>query len=215
MNTVTVNEGYVKYTSEHTPGPPVDVCNIPHWEELNNVRTRLYKLGLIGVTSDGIGFGNVSVRVCSEEFFISGTATGALPVLTPAEYCLVIACAFSHNRAVSTGPVQPSPESMTPGAVHHSNAGVHCVIHIHSKKFFDGMIRDNYPATPESAAYGTPEIALAIGECITRLAGVNTESVHTEGMIVLAGHDEGVIAYGPSPERACNLIMELNNKYGG
>jgi ribulose-5-phosphate 4-epimerase/fuculose-1-phosphate aldolase len=204
------NEGYVKYTAEHTPGPPVDVFNIPHWVELNSARTRLHKLGLVGITSGGIGFGNVSVRVGGEEFLISGTATGALPELTPAEYCLVTACDLSHNSVVSTGPVQASSESMTHGAVYHSNAGVHCVIHIHSRKIFDGMIRDRYPATPESAAYGTPESALAIGECITR-----DEGEHTEGVIVLAGHDEGVIAYGPSVERTFHLIMELYNKYGG
>lgn len=207
-----VNEGYVKYTAEHTPGPPIDICNVPHWAELNDTRTRLYKMGLIGVTLEGIGFGNVSVRRQNGEFFISGTATGALPVLTPAEYCLVTACDISHNSVVSSGPVQPSSESMTHGAVYQYCAGANCVIHIHSKNIFDGMIRNGYPSTPESAAYGTPEIALAIGECV---ADDRNEGVHTEGVIVLAGHDEGVIAYGPSPERVFNLIMELYNKYGG
>jgi hypothetical protein len=36
-----------------------------------------------------------------------------------------------------------------------------------------------------------------------------------EGSIVLAGHDEGVISYGPTVERAFTLIRELYGKYEG
>jgi hypothetical protein len=41
------------------------------------------------------------------------------------------------------------------------------------------------------------------------------DSGKNEGQIVMAGHDEGVIVYGPSTERAFNLILELYEKYGG
>jgi hypothetical protein len=68
------------------------------------------------------------------------------------------------------------------------------------------MLRDKYPATPENAEYGSPEIALAIEQCVLELG-------RNEGRIVLAGHDEGVISYGPSVERAFALIQELHDKY--
>jgi hypothetical protein len=68
------------------------------------------------------------------------------------------------------------------------------------------MIQDRYPATPAGAEFGTPEIAIAIAECAAK-TGKN------EGTIVLAGHDEGVIAYAASVERALSLILELNSKY--
>jgi hypothetical protein len=76
------------------------------------------------------------------------------------------------------------------------------------------MIRNKYTATPKSAAYGTPEIALAIGKCVwskypNEFGGMN------EGVIVLAGHDEGVIAYGSSVEKTFILIQQLYDKYGG
>ncbi|MCL2270454.1 MAG: class II aldolase/adducin family protein [Treponema sp.] len=197
-----ISEGYVKYSVEHSTAPAID---IPNWKELNDARTRLYQLGLVG-SHNGIGFGNLSIRYKGNEFFISGTATGALPVLGPDGYCLIRSFDIEQNRVVSAGPVQPSSESMTHGAVYHSCSGVNCVIHIHSRVIFDGMVRDGFPAAPENAAYGTPEIALAIGKCARETDG-------DEGRIVLLGHDEGVIAYGPSVERALMLILELHTQY--
>ncbi|MCL2484961.1 MAG: class II aldolase/adducin family protein [Endomicrobia bacterium] len=197
------HEGYVKYTAEHTITPPIKV---PHWKQLNEARTLLHKLRLVGVTSQGIGYGNLSIRFQGEEFLITGTNTGAYPELSTAEYCLVRSFDIKRNSIVSCGPVQASSESMTHGAVYNSGPEVNCVIHIHSKSIFDGMIRDSYPATPKNAAYGTPEIALAIEKCVL-------ESGKNEGVIVMNGHDEGIIAYGASVEKTLNLILELYNKY--
>ena len=199
------SEGYVKYTAEHKTGPAIEV---PRWTELNDARTRLHKLGLLGVTAGGIGFGNLSIRYQGNEFLISGTATGAAPVLDLSGYCLVNSFDLRRNHVVTTGPIQASSESMTHGAVYQSCSETNCVIHIHSRKIFDKMILDNYSYTPKDAEYGSPEIALAIGVCVH-------DSGKNEGQIVLIGHDEGVIVYGPSVERAFNLVLELNSKYGG
>jgi len=199
------SEGYVKYTAVHTTAPAIEA---PHWAELNNARTQLHRLGLVGVTPQGIGFGNVSIRFQGEEFLISGTATGASPELNAAEYCLVNSFDLAQNRIVSIGPVQASSEAMTHGAVYQSCSGAHCVMHIHCGAIFKGMIRDGCPATVENAAYGTPEIALALAECVQELGT-------DEGAVVLAGHDEGVIVWGPTVERALQLIQSLHNKYGG
>jgi methylthioribose-1-phosphate isomerase len=201
----THNEGYVKYTAVHTPAPAIEA---PHWAELNKARTQLHHLGLVGVTPQGIGFGNVSIRFQGEEFLISGTATGASPELTPAEYCLVNSFDLAQNRIVSKGPVQASSEAMTHGAVYRSCSGANCVMHIHFGAIFNGMIRDGCPATAKNAAYGTPEIALALAQCVQEL-GAN------EGAVVLVGHDEGVIVWGSTVERALQLIQSLHNKYGG
>lgn len=199
------SEGNVKYTADHKMGPVIEA---PHYEELNDARTHLHKLGLVGVTSGGVGFGNLSIRYRENEFLITGTATGAKPVLDPDDYCLVESFDLRQNHVVSSGPVQASSESMTHGVVYRSCSGANCVIHIHSRKIFDMMIRDNYPSTPKNAEYGTPEIALAIGTCVNN-------SANNEGQIVLAGHDEGVIVYGPTVERALNLILELYSKICG
>jgi ribulose-5-phosphate 4-epimerase/fuculose-1-phosphate aldolase len=198
------SEGYVKYTAEHTMSPAIET---PHFEELNRARTKLRELGLVGAALNGIGFGNLSLRVEENEFLISGTATGSSPVLGPDGYCLITSFDVSKNRVESTGPVKPSSETMTHGVIYQSCPNANCVIHIHSRTIFDGMIRDKYPATPVTAAYGTPEIALAIGKLVRHDPGKN------EGSIVLAGHDEGVIVYAATIEKALSLTEELYNKY--
>ena len=197
------DEGYIKYTAKHITASAVEM---PQWAELNEARNNLYKLGLVGVYPNGIGFGNVSARFSGEEFLISGTETGVKPVLSPSDYCIVKSFDITHNHVVSSGPIQASSESMTHGAVYRSCPAANCVIHIHSKTIFDNMIRDCYPATPIAAAFGTPDIAVAIG---------NIVSDKGEGQIVMAGHEEGIITYGATIQRALSLILELYNKYGG
>ena len=199
-----MNEGYTKYIAEHTMAPAFD---FPGLTVLDNARTRLHKLGLVGEIPDGPGYGNLSIRYKENEFFISGTATGAIPVLGNDYYCLVSSFDLEKNQVITSGPVQASSESMTHGAVFMSCPGVHCVIHIHSMAIFDGMIKDNYPSTPEYALFGTPEIALAIAKCVDDIK-------RDEGTIVMAGHEEGVVIYGQTVERALQLTLELNNKYG-
>jgi len=202
------SEGYVKYTAEHTMAPAIET---PRWEELNRARTKLRELGLVGMTSGGIGFGNLSLRVEGNKFLISGTATGALPILGPEGYCLITSFNLNENYVVSTGPVKPSSETMSHGVIYQFCPSANCVIHIHSRTIFEGMLRNKYPSTPETAAYGTPEIALAIGKLVHHHD--SGDSVKNEGSIVLAGHDEGVIVYASTVERALSLTEELYNKY--
>jgi ribulose-5-phosphate 4-epimerase/fuculose-1-phosphate aldolase len=194
-------DGYVKYVADHQTGPAMEP---PRWKELNEARTRLYDLGLVGVLPNGVGFGNVSVRVTGDEFLISGTATGDRRVLTPLEYCLVKSFDLEGNRVTTLGPVRASSESMSHGAVYRSRASVMCVIHVHSRKIFDAMLCDGSVSTPPEAAYGTPEMALAIA---SRVAA-------DHGVMVLAGHDEGVLSYGVSVQEALDLILNLYDTYG-
>jgi ribulose-5-phosphate 4-epimerase/fuculose-1-phosphate aldolase len=191
-------EGYVKYTADHRTAAAVEP---PFWKELNEARTRLYDLGLIGVLPNGVGFGNVSVRVRDGEFLISGTATGGRRVLTPDEYCMVNSFNLEENRVTTSGPVRASSESMSHGAVYRSGASVTCVIHVHSRKMFDAMLADGSVSTPPEAAYGTPEMALAIAARVT-------ERGESRGVMVLAGHDEGVLSYGISVKEALDLILD-------
>jgi ribulose-5-phosphate 4-epimerase/fuculose-1-phosphate aldolase len=197
-------EGYVKYTADHRTAAAVEP---PLWKELNEARKHLYDLGLIGALPDGVGFGNVSVRVRGDEFLISGTATGAKRVLSSGEYCMVNSFNIEENRVTTSGPVRASAESMSHGAVYRACASVQCVIHVHSRNIFDAMLKDGSPATPAEAAYGTPEMARAI-------ASLAQKAGSSQGVMVLAGHDEGVLAYSMSVREALGLTLKLHRKYG-
>jgi ribulose-5-phosphate 4-epimerase/fuculose-1-phosphate aldolase len=197
-----LHEGYVKYSADYRPAPALEP---PRWGELNRARTRLYDLGLVGVYPGGIGYGNVSIRVRGDEFLISGTATGAARVLSLRDYCLVGSVDIPGNRISASGPVMASSEAMTHGALYCSRPEVFCVIHVHSREIFDQMLRGSYPSTPAEAAYGTPEMAWAVSERAKREG--------PEGTILLAGHDEGLISYGASVEKALSLIEELYRRF--
>jgi ribulose-5-phosphate 4-epimerase/fuculose-1-phosphate aldolase len=199
------DEGYVKYTADHTEAPAA-VAEIPLWKELDEARTRLYDCGLIGALSNGVGFGNVSVKVKDGEFLVSGTATGNRRVLGSEGYCMVTAFDIDENRVTTSGPVKASAESMSHGAIYRACLSARVVIHIHSRKIFDGMLRDNYPRTPADAPYGTPEMARAIIACVK-------ERGEVPGVIVMAGHDEGVIAWGASVKETLDLVLDLYHKY--
>lgn len=196
-------EGYVKYTAEHKNAA---ARQYSLWEELNNARSRLRLLNLIGITPAGIGFGNLSIRTNGDEFLITGTATGAAKELGPDGYCLVRSFDLEKNSVITEGPVKASSESMTHGAIYRACPAANCVIHIHSRPIFDAMLRDTFPSTPPDAEYGTPEIALAICKLVESMKS-------SEGTIVLAGHDEGVIAFGPTIETALKLILDLNSRF--
>jgi hypothetical protein len=195
------NEGSVKYIARHIPAPPFEVRG---WQELNRIRTGLYDMHLIGAYPDGTGFGNISIRTNKNEFLISGTDTGAKRVLGPQDYCLVSSVDIAGNTVNSRGPVPASSESMTHGALYESCRDIRCVIHIHSRLIFDGMIRDRCLSTPQDVLYGTPEMAHAVIRCVQG---------GQEGVIVLSGHDEGVLSYSANPDRSFLFIKELYNKY--
>lgn len=201
-----MKEGYTKFAVHVTDG---EVPGSPALDRLNEVRTELHDLGLIGVLPDGIGFGNVSLRLPgSEKFIISGTATGSRRVLDWTDYCRVDSFDVPRNDVFCTGRIAASSESMSHGSVYQANPAVGCVIHIHSRAVFRFMLDSGYARTSEQAAYGTPQIAQETVQLV-RDAGA------AQGLFVMAGHEDGVIAYGPDAETARQLLLAVHQKAAG
>lgn len=67
------------------------------------------------------------------------------------------------------------------------------------------MLENGYPRTSEQAAYGTPEIA----EETVRLV---RDAVAAQGIFVMAGHEDGVVAYGADIESARQTLLEVYHK---
>jgi hypothetical protein len=86
---------YVKFTYQRARA---DIAPFTALAELNACRRKLLDLQrLIGVDSNGVGFGNVSVRDgASKNFYITGSATGGLPELTPTDCVRVVAYDFAR-----------------------------------------------------------------------------------------------------------------------
>jgi len=197
-----INDGYIKYRAYRNDA---DIPDIPGLDELNRCRTALFDLGLIGVYPSGIGYGNVSLRVGADRFVISGSATGRERVLSSRHYALVESFDLAENSVRSTGRIDASSESMSHGAVYRAHPGVRCVIHAHSRRLFDRLRAERVPETDPAIPFGTPELALAI-EKLVRAGGT------ARGILVTAGHDEGLIVYGESVRTAQALLTEVNKK---
>ena len=182
-------EGVLKFRLEHRDGPAPEHPDLP---ALMLLRDELFALGLIGVNAADVGYGNVSVRSEAGQavpFVISGTGTGGREHLDASGYCRVTACDAGGNRVWSEGPVAASSESMTHWAVYAARPDVGCVIHVHSRTLFDALLRAGACATPRGVEYGTPAMAQAVRACAAGLTG--------DGIVVMAGHDEGVLAFAP------------------
>ncbi len=201
-----MNEGYTKFAVHLTQG---DLPACPALTRLNEVRTVLHDLELIGVLPGGIGYGNVSVRLDgTSKFIISGTATGAKRVLAPTDYCVVDSFDAARNEVFCTGRIQASSESMSHGSVYQANPAINCVIHIHSAVMFRFMQANGYLKTSEKALYGTPEIAAETARLVRDTGTV-------QGIFVTAGHEDGVIAYGADIDSVEQLLLEANRQSMG
>jgi hypothetical protein len=192
-------EGVVQFNLTFIPSDPPAAELIG---KINSWRQIFYRLGLIGQDPDrygGLGFGNVSIRVASENgesFLVSGTQTGGIIRLNPEHYAIVTACDPASNHVVAKGAVRPSSESLTHGALYRMDRSIGAVIHAHSPEIWHHAVAIGIPSTPRSVPYGTPEMAEAVG---TLLQSTETGSLQ---IFAMGGHEDGIVSFGRSIEAA-------------
>ncbi len=199
-----IGEGYIKYNLDWQETEPL----IPAEEfiTLNTWREVLYKLEMIGINDQGLGFGNISVRKDrTRNFYITGSMTGSITTLGEEHYCLVTGFDINSNALSCKGPVRASSESMTHAVVYSSRPEMNAVIHIHHPVFWTNLLA-KVAATPDSIAYGTPEMARAIQELLD-----NPEVVERR-VIVMAGHSGGILFFGKQIDEAGAFILSYFNE---
>jgi L-ribulose-5-phosphate 4-epimerase len=174
--------------------------------KLNAYRRKLLDLGLIGVDPNGIGFGNLSAKDgATDNFYITGSATGGIHELTLADCAKVVACDFERNRVRYEGSALPSSESLTHAAIYESDANAGAVIHCHDSKLWAAILNEA-PTTSKAADYGTPEMANEIRQIFTRT------DVQRRKIIVMAGHEAGILTFGKDLEEAFAVLMREREK---
>jgi len=189
---------YVKFTYQRVRA---DVAPFAALDELNACRRKLLDQNLLGVYPNGVGFGNVSVRDGrTTSFCITGSATGGLADLTPADCVRVVAYDFARNWLSYEGTAIPSSESLTHAAIYESDPSASAVIHCHDSLLWR-TLPDRVPTSSKCVTYGTPEMAHEI----MRLFEVS--DVRSKTIFVMAGHQDGVIAFGKNLEDAFDVLM--------
>lgn len=189
------DEGVIKYDQSGFTYIPT----LPGYEyaTVEKYRKILNRMNLVAAYDNGLGFGNISQRkdyrhlhrTANPQFIITGSQTGHLPDLTGAHYTRVVDFDIEAFAVTAQGAVNASSETVTHAAIYRQNPGIGAVIHFHHPGIWKAMIRDGAAATGKWVLYGTYEMAVAVKDCV----GDNTQ-----GIFVMKGHEEGVIAYGPN-----------------
>ena len=192
------DEGSIKYTSVRRDGEAPRSARL---EALNRARTVLHDLGLIGVYPNGVGYGNLSIRESGDQFTITASATGADRCLRHDQYSLVESFSVEDNRVASRGPQDASSESMTHGAIYRANPSVTCVMHVHNRAMFERLLWSGGLHTAADIAYGTPAMARAVASLVRAHGQLPV-------LFVMAGHDEGIVAYGSDVESVLAHLIQ-------
>ena len=178
-----------------------EIARFDQLAELNGYRRKLQERGLMGVDSNGVGFGNVSIRDgVSKNFYMTGSATGGLPELTATDCVRVVAYDFAMNCLRYEGAAIPSSESLTHAAIYESDSSASAVIHCHDLGLWATLL-DCAPTTSKSVAYGTPEMAYEI----MRLFKVG--ETRSRKIFAMAGHEAGIVTFGKNLEDAFDVVM--------
>jgi len=158
------------------------------------------------VYPDGIGYGNISSRFgTSEEFYITGSATGHYAQLALSYYALVKSFDFKLNSINCSGLIKASAESLSHAAIYQSLPQVGAVIHIHSDELWTQYL-NKLPTTSVEIEYGTPKMAFAIMKLISEMS-------KNQKLIIMGGHREGILSFGKDLQEAqSNILQILNTK---
>jgi hypothetical protein len=202
--TAATREGVIKFQLDLVEGPaPAEKLLI----ELNAWRSVFKRNGLLGQDPgryDGYSFGNLSRRLPESDgnaFVISGTQTGHLHVLRPEDYATVLACNPETNSLQATGQIKPSSEALSHGILYRFTPDIRWVMHLHSPDIFRERTRLNLPGTAADADYGTPAMAAEI------LVLAQSHNPKEPRLLVMTGHPDGILAYGPSAQATGELVI--------
>jgi L-ribulose-5-phosphate 4-epimerase len=193
-------EGVVKYSFQHVSAP---ISVPPEMPELLSLRSRLHALGRIGADAHGVGYGNLSVRLhASPRFLITGSQSSGLSEVDRRHFAIISIIDLDRNSLKSTGELQPSSEALTHAALYQVDGGIRAVVHVHSAAIWNAY-RNQLPTTREDVPYGTPEMGYEMIRLHKRTI------IRKQGVVVMGGHQDGVVAFGPSLAEAAGEILKL------
>jgi L-ribulose-5-phosphate 4-epimerase len=194
---------YIKFICEHAGA---EIVPFGGFAELNAYRRKLLQLRLIGVDTNGIGFGNLSIRDgTANNFYITGSATGGIPELTLADCARVVAYNFKRNWLRCVGAAIASSESLTHAAVYESDAKAGAVIHCHDSRLWTALL-NQAPTSSKTVEYGTPEMAYEVMRLF------NLTDVKSRKILIMAGHEGGIVAFGRDLEEAFAVLLRERKK---
>jgi ribulose-5-phosphate 4-epimerase/fuculose-1-phosphate aldolase len=208
-----IDDGVIKFN--HNFIKKTQTIPTIEYQELESVRKVLHKLNRIGAYSNGIGFGNLSIKrnyqshfkTNQKQFLISGTQTGELSELTRVHYTRVVDYDLDKNEIKVIGPIKASSESLTHASIYESSNNINCVLHIHNFKIWNSLLKSTYPKIPKDVEYGTKEMAQ-----FARKIVLGTKK-NEFNLFAMEGHEEGVIFFHENLTQCLNNVLEIHKKF--
>jgi len=194
-----MDEGYIKFNCKWTKK---DLPGNLSVDELNFWRHKLYQQKLIGAYTDGVGYGNISIRTTENNFLITGTATGNLPLLTQKHYTCVTNYYIAENQIVCEGPIKASSESLTHAIIYQLLPEAKVIVHIHDEKLWY-KLKDIVPTTAAAVTYGTPLMANEVERLF------KSTNLRERKILVMAGHQDGLVSFGKDLAEAAGKFLSL------
>ncbi len=220
-------EGVVKYDARHTEAA-LSAELAPLAAALAAWRHPLRALGWLGREEGrygGYGFGNLSARVAGEladrlgldadahrgaaPFLVTGSQTGGEERLGLGGFALVERHDTAANRLWSRGEVAASSESLTHAALYAASPRVGAVLHVHAPELWRRRRVLGLETTGADVAYGTPEMAAEVAAAAGRAGsrGATDGKPAGTGILAMAGHEDGILAWGPDPATAGRALL--------
>ena len=169
---------------------------------INPYRNYCFDNQLIGLGEDGIGFGNISCRSgVSNQFVITASETGGESSLMENDYSKVVEFDLDNNTIEYEGINPVSSESMTHAAIYSANQAIQSIIHFHHAELWQNHL-NLLPTTDLEIEYGTVDMAKAVKSLVI---SINEDN----GVIIMGGHQDGIIAFGSDFDSCVNQIEIL------
>lgn len=211
MSASPYDEGVIKFDVEHREAPLPEEA----WRRAAEVaawRRVFIKLGLIGRDPKrygGAGFGNISARINPypgergrRRFVVTGSQTAVNDELHVAPLSVVENYDAQLNLVTSFGPVNPSSESMTHGALYDLSPRIRFIFHGHVPAIWERALDLHIPCTHERVAYGTPDMAF---EMARLYRDTNLSEVR---IVAMLGHEDGIVTFGHTAAEAGGVMTQ-------
>ncbi len=171
------------------------------YEIINHWREVLFNMDLIGAYENGVGFGNISMRIGrGNQFIITGSATGDIPELEPGHYVKVTSSNIEDNAIMCTGPLKASSESLSHAAIYMSDPDTNAIVHAHEAELWREL-KDKLPTTSDEMEYGTQGLALEI------LRLFKESDVIEKRIVIMGGDQGGILTFGNDMDEAMGVLM--------
>lgn len=194
-----MDEGVIKFNCTWLKDQALRVEGLA---ELIQWRDRICAAGLIGVYANGVGYGNISLRLAERAFLISGTQTGQLQQTGADHYTLVDDWNIPQNTLRCRGPVKASSESLTHAALYTYSPSIRAIVHGHHPQLWQHY-QHVLPTTRASVPYGTPAMASEMWRLL------RDDTLLEQKVLVMAGHEDGLLAFGGSLAVAAESLLSL------